>query len=32
MISSKNLLYPSTEQALNKINYIHIEKKYIVHM
>ena len=27
--SAEYLSYPSTEQAVNKINYIHIEKIYI---
>ena len=26
MISAENLSYPSTNQAVNKTNYIHIEK------
>ena len=26
MISAENLSYPSTTQAVNKTNYIHIEK------
>ena len=26
MISAENLLYPRTEQAVNKINYLHTEK------
>ena len=29
MTKEENLSYPSTEQALNKTNYIHIENIYI---
>ena len=29
MISAENLSYLGIEQAVNKINYIHIEKIYI---
>ena len=29
MTSAENLPYHSTVQVVNKINYIHIEKKYI---
>ena len=29
MTSEENLSYPSIEQAVNKINYIHIKEIYV---
>ena len=29
MVRAENLSYPSTEKAVNKTNYIHIEKIYL---
>ena len=29
MICVENFYYPSTQQAVNKVNYIHVEKIYL---